>query len=208
MRHLPSIVHALKLFLPGACVLILLFPIAAEAHLVTTGLGPIYDGISHVLLSMDDLLPILAMALLAGLNGPVAGRRTLFALSCSWLIAGLLGYSTGVNLLPGTIVCASFLVLGGLTAADRRLSPNLVMALAVVLGLLHGWLNGVAIFQAQREILGLAGIVTTIFVLVAIVSAGVISLRADWMRIVVRIAGSWVFASGLLMAGWMIKGQG
>jgi len=188
--------------------MVLLFPPTAEAHLVTTGLGPIYDGISHVLLSMDDLLPILAMALLAGLNGPVAGRRTLFALSGSWLAAGLLGYSSGLNFLPGTIVCASFLVLGGLTAADRRLAPNLVMAFAVILGLLHGWLNGAAIFQAQREILGLAGIVTTVFVLVAIVSAGVVSLRKDWMRIVVRVAGSWIFASGLLMAGWMLKGQG
>jgi len=35
--------------------------LAAEAHLVTTGLGPIYDGISHVLMSPDDLVPILAM---------------------------------------------------------------------------------------------------------------------------------------------------
>ena len=53
-------------------------------YLSPTGLGPIYDGISHVLLSMDDLLPIVALVLLAGLNGPVAGRRTLFALSVSW----------------------------------------------------------------------------------------------------------------------------
>jgi len=74
--------------------------------------------------------------------------------------------------------------------------------------LLHGWLNGVAIFQAQQEILGLAGIVTIIFVRVAIVSAGVVSLRKDWMRTVVRVAGSRVFASGLLMAGCIFKGQG
>ena len=47
-----------------------LWPSPAEAHLVTTGLGPVYDGISHVLMSPDDLVPILAMALLFGLNGP------------------------------------------------------------------------------------------------------------------------------------------
>ena len=48
-------------------------PAPAHAHLVTTGLGPVYDGISHVLLSPDDLLPVVAMALLAGLNGRETG---------------------------------------------------------------------------------------------------------------------------------------
>jgi hydrogenase/urease accessory protein HupE len=42
----------------------------AQAHLVTTGLGPVYDGISHFLLSPDDLIPVLALALLAGLRVP------------------------------------------------------------------------------------------------------------------------------------------
>ena len=59
---------------------LLLWPGAAHAHLVTTGLGPVYDGISHLFLSFDDLLPVVAMALLAGLNGPAAGRRALFTL--------------------------------------------------------------------------------------------------------------------------------
>jgi hydrogenase/urease accessory protein HupE len=184
----------------------LLWPSLAEAHLVTTGLGPLYDGISHVLLSPDDLLPILAMALLAGLNGPVAGRRTLFALTAACLVGGLAGFWYGQTLLPGTVTCASFLVLGGLTAADRRLSPHLVAGLAAALGLLHGWLNGAGIAEAQREVLGLAGIGSAVFVLVAIVSALVISLRTGWMRIAVRVAGSWVAATGLLMLGWGLRG--
>jgi hydrogenase/urease accessory protein HupE len=146
------------------------------------------------------------MALLAGLNGPAAGRRTLFALTGAWLVGGLAGYLFGQDLLPGTVTCASFLVLGGLVAADRRLSSNVVMALAAALGLLHGWLNGAGIAEAQREALGLAGIGSVIFVLVAIVSACVISLRAGWIRIAVRVAGSWVAATGLLMLGWSLKG--
>ena len=32
----------------------------AGAHLVTTGLGPFYDGISHFFLSPEDLLPALS----------------------------------------------------------------------------------------------------------------------------------------------------
>ncbi len=180
-------------------------PSSAEAHLVTTGLGPLYDGISHVLLSPDDLLPILAMSMLAGLNGPAAGRRTLFGLTGAWLLAGVIGYLFGQALLPGTMTCVSFLVLGVLTAADRRLSPAVVLGIAVAVGLLHGWLNGTGIAAAQREALGLAGIGSAIFVVVALASAFVVSLRTAWMRIAVRVAGSWVAAIGLLMLGWSLK---
>ena len=186
-----------------ACALL---PSPAEAHLVTTGLGPIYDGISHVLMSPDDLVPILAMALLAGLNGSAAGRRTLFALTGAWVLGGIAGFYVGRPLVPTTLTTASFLLIGGLTAADRRLSPTLVTTLAVGIGLLHGWLNGAGIAQSQREALALVGVGSAIFVLVARASAFVISLRAQWMRIAVRVAGSWVAAIGLLMLGWSLRG--
>ena len=181
-------------------------PAPAEAHLVTTGLGPVYDGISHVLLSPDDLLPVLVMGLLAGLNGPVAGRRALFTLSVAWFVGGLAGATVGQPLVPGGLTAASFLVLGGLTAADRRLSPAIVTSLALAVGLLHGWLNGAAIAEAQREPLGLVGIVSATFVLVALAGALVVSVRAAWARIAVRVAGSWVAAIGLLILGWNLRG--
>ena len=180
-------------------------PSIAEAHLVTTGLGPIYDGISHVLLSPDDLLPILALSMLSGLNGPMAGRRALFGLAGAWLIGGLAGYMVGRTLLPATVSCVSFLVLGGLTAGDWRLSHRVVLGLALAVGLFHGWLNGTGIATAQREVLGLVGITGTIFILAAIVSAYAISLRVARMRIAVRVAGSWGAAIGLLILGWNLR---
>ena len=186
-----------------ACALV---PSTAEAHLVTTGLGPVYDGISHVLMSPDDLVPILAMALVAGLNGPAAGRRTLFALTGAWLVGGAVGFLVGRTLLPQAVVATSFLVLGGLTAADRRLSPTSVTALAVVVGLLHGWLNGAGIAEAGRQAVGLVGIASVTFTLVALVSAFVMSRPAGWMRIAFRVGGSWVAAIGLLMLGWSLRG--
>lgn len=187
----------------AACVLL---PASAEAHLVTTGLGPVYDGISHVLMSPDDLVPILAMALLAGLNGPGAGRRTLFALTLAWLVGGIAGFAVDQALVPGLATAASFLILGALTAADLRLPSVVVTAIAVVIGLLHGWLNGAGIAEAQREAMALLGIAAVTFVLVALVSALVVSLRAAWARIAVRVVGSWIGAIGLLMLGWGLRG--
>jgi urease accessory protein len=183
-----------------------LWPATAEAHLVTTGLGPIYDGISHVLMSPDDLLPLIVIGFLAGLNGPAAGRRTLFAVTLAWLVGGVAGFLVGHPLMPMAVTTVSFLVLGGLTAAAIRLSPAAMTALAVTVGLLHGWLNGAGIAESQREALGLVGIVSAAFVLVALAAALVVSMRAPWMRIAVRVGGSWVVAIGLLMLGWSLRG--
>jgi urease accessory protein len=186
---------------------LLLEPATAHAHLVNTGFGPILDGVSHLFLSFDDLLPVVAMALLAGLNGPAAGRRALFTLPIAWLAGGIAGYLAGVAFLPAGITSLSLLVLGILTAADRKLTPLVVTVLAAALGLLHGWLNGASIAAAGREAIGLAGMVGAIFVLVALIAAPVASLRVPWARVAVRVAGSWIAAIGLLLLGWTLSGR-
>jgi hydrogenase/urease accessory protein HupE len=186
-------------------VAVALLPSRAEAHLATTGLGPVYDGISHLLQSPDDLVPVIAMAFLAGLSGPVAGRRALFALPVAWIFGGWAGFGNGTVVVPGALTAISFLVIGGLTAADRRLTPGTVTGLATALGLLHGWLNGAGIAMAGREALALVGIGGAVFVLVALGAALVVSLRTGWQRIVVRVAGSWVAAIGLLLLGWRLR---
>jgi urease accessory protein len=52
---------------------------------------------------------------------------------------------------------------------------------------------------------GLLGICASLFVLLALVAAVTVSLSGNWARIVMRVAGSWIAAVGLLMFGWMIK---
>ena len=194
-------------FAAFAAALVLLWPGEVEAHLVTTGLGPVYDGISHVLLSFDDLLPVVALALLAGLNGQAAGRKVLFTLPIAWLAGGAAGYASGVALFPAGFASLSLLLLGILTAADRRLPPFVVKGLAMILGLVHGSGNGAGIAAAGHDALGLIGITLAIFVLVALVTAGVVSLKKPWARIAVRVAGSWIAAVGLLLLGWTLRGR-
>ena len=93
-----------------------------------------------------------------------------------------------------------------LTAASARLRPALVVVLAATLGITHGWLNGAGIAAAGREASGLFGIAGTIFVVVALASALVVSLQRPWTRIAVRVAGSWLAAVGLLVLGWGLRG--
>jgi urease accessory protein len=177
----------------------------ASAHLVTTGLGPLYDGISHFFLSLDDELPVVAIAVLGGLDGASGARRVLFALPVAWLAAGLAGYWIGDPDLTWPVASISAIVLGVLVAADRRLPPSLLLGLAVLLGGLHGWMNGTGVATASRGGLALIGIAASTFVVVALVAGGVVALRAPWMRIAARVAGSWIAAVGMLLLGWFLR---
>lgn len=189
----------------AAALAVLLQPAPAHAHLVTTGLGPLYDGVSHFALTPEDFLPALALALLAGQRGARTGRLTLFALPGAWLLGGLAGLAFPRISAATALTTVSFLALGGLVAAEARLRPSWVGGLAIVVGVLHGHLNGASMSQAKLGALGLVGIVATLFVLVALAAAAVVAIRVPWGRIAVRVAGSWIVAIGLLLLGWSLR---
>ena len=186
-----------------AATALLCAPASAAAHLVTTGMGPVYDGIGHLLLTPEDLVPVFALALYAGLRGAAAGRRAMFLLPLCWFVGGLAGSAMNTAI-PAPLPAVSILILGGLVAADLCLPAGAVACLAVVLGLVHGFMNG-AILREGAGTLGLVGIAIMLFVMVALFSALVVSLRKPWARIAVRVAGSWIAAIGLLMFGWAVR---
>jgi urease accessory protein len=65
-------------------------------------------------------------------------------------------------------------------------------------------LNG-AVLREGPGTLGLIGIVAVLFLLVTLTAALVVSLKKQWTRIAVRVAGSWIAAVGLLMFGWAMR---
>jgi len=186
---------------------LVLFPKPAWAHLVTTGLGPVFDGIGHFFLTIEDMLPVLAITLFAGLRGRESGRGVLFALPVAWLAAGMLGLWLRVSP-PEVASIVSFIVCGGVLAANAPLPTTWVTGLAVLLGLVHGMINGAAMAEARLGLLGLLGVAISLFVVTALMSALVVSLSRPWMRIAVRVAGSWVVAMGLLLLGWSVRMRG
>jgi len=179
----------------------------AEAHLNSTGMGPIYDGLMHFLMSPEDLVSALALALLAGLRGAAYGRRASFTLPVAWLVGSLVGLTAAATTGSAFLSSLWFLLLGGLLVADAKLSLRALTALAVLLGLVHGYWNGTGMEPSALAIVALVGLVSGVFVLVVLAAALVVPLRAQWTRIAVRVAGSWIAASGLLMLGWSFRGR-
>lgn len=90
-------------------------------------------------------------------------------------------------------------------AADAKLSLRVITAIAALLGLYHGYLNETGMGQFGTAAVALLGLVFAVFVLVALAAAFVVRLRAHWARIAVRVAGSWIAASSLLMMGWATR---
>ena len=188
----------------AALFAITLCPLRVEAHLNSTGLGPVYDGLVHFLLSPEDLVPVLALALFAGLRGAAHGRRALFVLPGAWLLGGFVGMAATTSR-GSALTAISFLLLGGLLAADAALSLRATTVLAALVGLFHGYLNGAGMGQPGVGAVALLGLVLAVFVLVALAAALVVRLRWPWTRIAVRVVGSWITASGLLMVGWALR---
>jgi hydrogenase/urease accessory protein HupE len=179
-------------------------PLSAYAHLIETGLGPVYDGITHFALTPEDLIPALALAMFAGLRGTAYARRVMFVLPGAWLLGGVAGTLSGA---PALVIPAwlPLLALGGLVAADARLSAGATAAIAALLGVVLGYANGYAMAQAGPGLRGVLGIAGTVFVVTTLAAAFVAAWQAGWMRIAWRAAGGWVAASGLLLLGWSLR---
>jgi len=180
----------------------------AHAHLVETGFGAFYDGIAHVAVTPADLLVVVALALFAGQRGTRAARFALFALPMAWFAGGLVGARWPAMAALPLLTTLSFAIAGALVALNASVRDIGVAALVVAAGLLHGLVNGATMAPAGSVGLALAGAVSTIFFLTAILSAEVTTLPSGWPRVAVRVAGSWIAASGLLMFGWLARSAG
>lgn len=181
-------------------------PSPAWAHLVSSGLGPFYDGALHLLLSPEDLLAALALSLLAGQGGKASSRWMVMVLPLAWGVAGTIGFGLGAEVDVQWVKISLLTLLGVLVAAGVGPGPGIMAVLAALVGVVHGLDNGGAIVPAGG--VALVGLTGTVLVLALLASALAVSLRADWARIALRVAGSWVAAVGMLMAGWLLQGSG
>jgi urease accessory protein len=190
----------------GAGLALTLAPGVAAAHLASTGLGPFYDGVSHFLLSPEDLVPVIGIALFAGVRGPTAARRVVFALPLAWLLGSLVAVRAAPAYAGLEWSAMWFVAIGALLAADVKLPAAATIALAILTGAVHGYFNGSGLGISVTIAAVLVGLTLAVFVLTVFCAAPAVLLTAQWTRVAVRVIGSWIAASGILMFGWWIRG--
>ncbi|PSN18633.1 urease accessory protein UreJ [filamentous cyanobacterium CCP5] len=136
-----------------AAALGLLFATPALAHHPFGGATPtnaiegFLSGLGHPVIGLDHL----AFVVTAGLLAAVMGRGLL--IPAAFVVASLGGtglHLAGANLpAPEFCISASVLIFGGLLAMKQRPQDWLVVALAAVAGMFHGYAYGEAVIGAE-----------------------------------------------------------
>jgi hypothetical protein len=180
----------------------LIAPSAAQAHLVNSGLGPVYDGALHLILSPMDMVRLVALALFAGAQPPRGGRAVVVAVPVAWFLAGAaaLGLAT-----TGTFAVANgagLFLLGTAVALD--LKPPAIVAAAAAFAALLGVQSGIELNTDGADWTELLGAAATVLVLMLLATSFVSTATAFATRIVCRVLGSWAAATGLLSIGWIV----
>ena len=184
-------------------------PKTAQAHLVTSGAGPFFDGVAHFFVSLDDLLVVVALSLLSGLLGKTAARGLVLVLPLAWLVGMVLGLSLAGRIDGSGWATAFTLLVGGLLLS---FSPELPMwgiaTVAGLIGLAHGTWNGAAMRATETSSVASLGIVTAAGIVALVLSATAVSVQQAWQKIALRVIGSWVAAFGLLALAWHFRANG
>ena len=174
----------------------------AYAHSLSNRVGDFYGGILHPLTALEHVLPFLALGLLAGQQGARAARWLLLVFPLGLLLGTAFAAVAPAGYWVTPVNHLSFVVLGLLLAAAWRIPLALLLALGALVGLSHGYENGRDIAGAAL-LLFVPGVGLIGFLITAVASAATLALtaRADWPRVAVRIAGSWIAAIGIMMIG-------
>jgi hydrogenase/urease accessory protein HupE len=172
--------------------------VAAPAHAHTLPVGDFYAGLLQAALHLPALLLVLAVVLAAT---QLAGRaRALLPLAfCAGSLAGALAVVLGAALPAAGPLARTGSAALGLAVALRRVPTGAAgAALAGLLGSAHGADALAAEPALARPVLYALGVACAPLPLVGAFQALCESVRAFWLEVAVRVAGSWIAAIAVL----------
>jgi urease accessory protein len=187
----------------AATIVALLTPSVAQAHLIDSRLGDFYGGVLHPLTAFEEVLPWLALAALAAFQGAERARWLVVVFPLSLLAGGALSQLPNPSFVPAVTV-ALIAITGLAVAAAVKLPLPVLLSLAGIMGLVHGYQNGQAMTATTDQLLFVAGVTAIGYAVMTIATGGAIAfLRGvgGWRPIALRASGSWVAAVGIMVAG-------
>jgi urease accessory protein len=187
----------------AATTVALLAPSAAQAHLIDSRLGDFYGGVLHPLTAFEEVLPWLALAALAAFQGAERARWLVVVFPLSLLAGGALSQLPNPSFVPAVTV-ALIAITGLAVAAAVKLPLPVLLGLAGIMGLVHGYQNGQAMTATTDQLLFVAGVTAIGYAVMTIATGGAIAfLRGvgGWRPIALRASGSWVAAVGIMVLG-------
>jgi urease accessory protein len=160
------------------------------------------DGFINPLTTPAHVLTLLALALLLAAQPQRLAGVLIFALA---LAAGFIAIVLAVETTPARIVLLAVAVALGAMVAAAWASKSLAWLLAVIAGAalaLDSPPQAVMITEAYATLAGTAAGACAMLVLVAALAG---HAHADWQRLGVRILGSWIAASSILVLAVQLR---
>jgi urease accessory protein len=183
----------------AAAVFVLLNAEPALAHPTIPGATGFIGGLLHPFVVPAHLMALCALGLLLGQRA-ARERTVLLAIFAVALAAGVAAIASALAAEnPDVAVLAAAAILGLLVALAR---PVPLIGVAPVL-----FVTGVAIefdsvpqeISTAETLLALAGTSVTVFSIPTLLAMLMACLQRDWQRLAVRIVGSWIAASAMLV---------
>ncbi len=186
--------------LPSALLFILSFPATVRAHTPIKGLEGLAAGVLHPLTSPAHLLVLLALGLLFGQQLPL-DLKTPFAVFVPGLTVALALTATGQDTMVYQPILVAIALCAAIPVAMEKAIPRLAsrllcLAAAFAIGLDSKPEPGSPGLLVQA-LLGTWGMV--IFLLFDVAYYTSLAIRTRWVRIGVRVLGSWIIAISLLV---------
>lgn len=177
----------------------LVAPVSALAHSPIEGIDSLYNGFLHPLFVPAHLLLLIALGLFIGQKGPKQNQLAIAVLLGSILVGlAVAWFDVALQLEVALLVVAA--LLGLMTASNLALGPRWCASIAAVVGLLLGMDSAQESLTGKEKLASLFGSGVGIYLLslYPMAFADYFSKR-HWQQIGVRIIGSWVAASALLV---------
>jgi urease accessory protein len=181
-----------------AALVFLVCPAVASAHPMQ-GVGDFYAGMLHPVTTMEFLLPIIALSLLAGQQARTSAIAMLVTFPVSLAIGAVIANPIHLPPVVSSIDLGLLAALGLLVAAAVPLPPAAAAALTTLLGLTIGLANGAELGSQVSPYRFVPGLALAGLMLVTYGIGCVRRLNAPWMRIGFRVVGSWIAAIGILV---------
>lgn len=182
-----------------SAALLVLLPGSVQAHVVIPGVGGFTGGALHPLLVLSHALALIGLGLLAGLQRPHM-RLLLIAMFIAGMIAAFVPVSFAFASDRAELFVLALAIISGLTlAAFPRVSATLPAILAALTGAAILFDSVPAVPSVAETVLGLCGTALAATAMLALLAFGSAALPAFWPRYGVRVAGSWIAASAILV---------
>ena len=188
----------------GLCAGALLWPDVALAHSPIAGIGTFYNAMLHPLVVPGHALALVGLSFALGQQGRPAARLGLV------LLLGASGVGLGAAMAlpvsppPETGFLFLAAVMGAAVSIARPLPRWLIAMAAIAVGLLMGLDSRPDPAGKRDTVLAVAGLFSGTALVAILIAGTCLTLEKTWMRIGIRIFGSWIAAASVLVLALLL----